>query len=49
MEGQPDLTWVIQEWLTAGDADWGLYVPVHSEPATGVILAEVRPTVPRRW
>ncbi|MFJ6565652.1 hypothetical protein ACIQMV_38615 [Streptomyces sp. NPDC091412] len=19
-------------WLTAGDADWGLYVPVHRDP-----------------
>ncbi|MFI2188729.1 hypothetical protein [Streptomyces sioyaensis] len=34
---------------TAGDADWGLYVPVHRGPVTGVVLAEVRPTVPRRW
>lgn len=26
-------------WLTAGDADWGLYVPVHHDPVTGVVLA----------
>ncbi|MEU8992896.1 hypothetical protein AB0C98_42070 [Streptomyces sp. NPDC048558] len=35
-------------WLTAGDADWGLYVPVHRDPATGSVLAEVRVTIPRR-
>ncbi|MFP8903391.1 hypothetical protein [Streptomyces atacamensis] len=35
-------------WLTAGDADWGLYVPVHHDPVTGVVLAEVRVTAPRR-
>lgn len=29
-------------WLTAGDADWGLYVPGHRDPATGTVLAEVR-------
>ncbi|MFF7191135.1 hypothetical protein ACFZAR_39420 [Streptomyces sp. NPDC008222] len=27
-------------WLTAGDADWGLYVPVHRVPVTGIVLAE---------
>ncbi|WP_186831895.1 hypothetical protein [Streptomyces sp. ISID311] len=37
------------DWLTARDADGRLYVPVHREPATGVVLAEARPTVPRRW
>lgn len=31
-------------WLTAGDADWGLYVPVHRDPATGVVLVEARIT-----
>ncbi|WFB11384.1 hypothetical protein LRS74_33425 [Streptomyces sp. LX-29] len=35
-------------WLTAGDADWGLYVPVHRVPVTGVVLAEIRATAPRR-
>jgi hypothetical protein len=35
-------------WLTAGDADWGLYVPVHRDAATGVVLAEARVTLPRR-
>ncbi|WP_330285387.1 hypothetical protein [Streptomyces sp. NBC_00576] len=35
-------------WLTAGDADWGLYVPVHRDLVTGVVLAEVRVTIPRR-
>ncbi|EST20343.1 hypothetical protein N566_28235 [Streptomycetaceae bacterium MP113-05] len=35
-------------WLTTGDADWGLYVPVHRDLVTGVVLAEVRVTVPRR-
>ncbi|MFE9454548.1 hypothetical protein [Streptomyces sp. NPDC006739] len=35
-------------WLTAGDADWGLYVPVHRDPATGIVLAEIWATVPRR-
>lgn len=32
----------VGSWLTAGDADWGLYVPVHRDPATGVVLAEAR-------
>jgi hypothetical protein len=35
-------------WLTAGDADWGLYVPVHRAPATGIVLAEVQVTIPRQ-
>ncbi|WP_406729220.1 hypothetical protein WJ438_38245 [Streptomyces sp. GD-15H] len=35
-------------WLTASDADWGLYVPVHRHPVTDVVLAEVRVTIPRR-
>ncbi|MGJ5899217.1 hypothetical protein ACSCBZ_45870 [Streptomyces niveiscabiei] len=35
-------------WLTAGDTDWGLYIPVHRDPATGTVLAEARVTVPRR-
>jgi hypothetical protein len=35
-------------WLAAGDAGWGLYVPVHRYPAAGTVLAEVRVTVPRR-
>ncbi|MFE7790646.1 hypothetical protein [Streptomyces sp. NPDC057460] len=30
------------DWLTAGDADWGPYVPVHRDPVTGVVLAEIR-------
>lgn len=34
-------------WLTTGDADWALYAPVHRDPVTGVVLAEVRVTVPR--
>ncbi|MFJ5534159.1 hypothetical protein [Streptomyces sp. NPDC093261] len=36
------------DWLTAGDADWGLYVPVHCDSGTGVVLAEIRATAPRR-
>ncbi|MFE0359533.1 hypothetical protein ACFW2I_39630 [Streptomyces nigra] len=32
------------DWLTAGDGDWGLYVPVHHDPATGVVLVEARIT-----
>ncbi|MET7685767.1 hypothetical protein [Streptomyces sp. NPDC005423] len=35
-------------WLTAGDGDWGLYVPVHRDPVTGIVLAEIRATAPRR-
>ena len=35
-------------WFTVGDTA-GLYVPVHRDQATGVVLAEVRVTVPRRW
>ncbi|MFF8919002.1 hypothetical protein ACF08M_38330 [Streptomyces sp. NPDC015032] len=35
-------------WLAAGDADWGLYGPVHRDPATGMVLAEARVTIPRR-
>ncbi|MFJ1550889.1 hypothetical protein [Streptomyces sp. NPDC088246] len=33
-------------WLTAGDADWGLYVPVHRHPVTDVV--PVRVTISRR-
>ncbi|WP_258049691.1 hypothetical protein [Streptomyces finlayi] len=29
-------------------ADWGLYVPVHRDSVTGVVLAEARVTIPRR-
>ncbi|MCY0932023.1 hypothetical protein OTB20_38790 [Streptomyces sp. H27-H1] len=36
------------DWLTAGDADWGLYVPVHCDQATGIVLAEAQVTIPRR-
>lgn len=35
-------------WLTVGDADRGLYPPVHHDPATGVVPAEIRATAPRR-
>ncbi|WP_327321111.1 hypothetical protein OG735_00265 [Streptomyces sp. NBC_01210] len=34
-----DIPWA-GGWLTAGDADWGLYVPVHRDPVTGIVLAE---------
>ncbi|KPI20059.1 hypothetical protein OV450_7769 [Actinobacteria bacterium OV450] len=36
------------DWLTAGDAEWGLYVPVHRDPVTGIVLAEAQVTIPRR-
>ncbi|MER5669255.1 hypothetical protein [Streptomyces mirabilis] len=36
------------DWLTAGDADRVLYLPEHHDPATGVVLAEIRATAPRR-
>jgi hypothetical protein len=35
-------------WLTTGDRDWALYRPVHQDPATGTVLAEVQATAPRR-
>ncbi|MEU8527176.1 hypothetical protein AB0C77_16505 [Streptomyces sp. NPDC048629] len=35
-------------WFTAGEADWGLYVPVHRDPVTGIVLAEAQVTIPRR-
>lgn len=35
-------------WFTVGATE-GLYVLVHRDQATGVVLAEVRVTVPRRW
>lgn len=35
-------------WLTVGAAGWGLYVPTHRDPVTGVVLAEVRATIPRQ-
>ncbi|WP_217422908.1 hypothetical protein [Streptomyces sp. 8P21H-1] len=35
-------------WPTAGVSDWGLYIPVHRDLATGTVLAEVRVTLPRR-
>lgn len=38
--------WVGQ-WLAASDADWGLHVPVHRDPATGLVLAEIRAAAPR--
>lgn len=36
------------DWFMVGDADWGRYVPVHRDAVTGVVLAEVRVTIPRR-
>ncbi len=36
------------DWLTVGEADWGLYVPVHRDSATGIVLAEAQVTIPRR-
>ncbi|MFE4210588.1 hypothetical protein ACFRSX_37810 [Streptomyces goshikiensis] len=33
---------------TVGQADWGLYVPVHHNPATGMVLAETRVSIPHR-
>ncbi|WP_237407814.1 hypothetical protein [Streptomyces sp. M2CJ-2] len=41
-----DVPWA-GDWLTVGDADWGLYIPVHRDPATGIVLAEARVTIPR--
>lgn len=35
-------------WFTVGDTA-GLYRPVHRDPATGIVLAEVQVTIPRRW
>jgi hypothetical protein len=35
-------------WLTAGAADWGLYIPVYRDLVTGVVLAEDRATARRR-
>lgn len=35
--------------LPAGDSGWGLYVPVHRDLVTGVVLAEVRVTIPHCW
>ena len=29
------------DWLTAGDADWGLYVPVYRGPVTGAASGRV--------
>ena len=29
-------------WLTVGDADWGLYIPVHRAPVTGVVATKIR-------
>ncbi|MFD5936477.1 hypothetical protein [Streptomyces sp. NPDC060333] len=33
---------------TVGEADWGLYVPVHHNPVTGMVLAKARVSIPRR-
>jgi len=30
-------------WLVAGDAGWGVYIPAHREPVTGIALARARP------
>lgn len=35
-------------WFTVGNTA-SLYVPVHRDPVTDVVLAEVRVTIPRRW
>lgn len=42
----PDAPWA-GGWLTAGDADWGLYVPVHRDPVAGIGLAEIRAVAQR--
>lgn len=36
-------------WFTAGgQGEWGLYAPVHRDPVTGIVLAEVQVSIPRR-
>ncbi|CCK32886.1 hypothetical protein BN159_p5 (plasmid) [Streptomyces davaonensis JCM 4913] len=49
--GGRELSTTTSSWaghgLTAGGADWGLYVPVHRDPVTGVVLAEIRAVAPR--
>ncbi|MFB8415299.1 hypothetical protein ACFC63_07260 [Streptomyces albidoflavus] len=42
-----DAAW-FGDWFPVGDTA-GLYVPVHRDPVTGVVLAEVRVTIPRPW
>lgn len=32
------------DWLKVDGADWALYRPVHRDPASGVVLAEVQET-----
>ncbi|MEV8334449.1 hypothetical protein OG275_00125 [Streptomyces niveus] len=36
------------DWFMVGDTA-GLYVPFHRDPMTGVVLAEIRGTIPRSW
>ncbi|MEF9908623.1 hypothetical protein ACQSMD_33415 [Streptomyces flavovirens] len=35
------------DWFAVGSGGWALYRPVHRDPATGVVLAEVRATAPQ--
>ncbi|MGK3094601.1 hypothetical protein ACG93S_32795 [Streptomyces sp. WAC01490] len=36
------------DWFAPeGAADWTFYAPVHRDPVTGTVLAEVRVTIPR--
>lgn len=45
--GTTDAPW-FGDWFTVGDTA-SLYVPFHRDPVTGVVLAEVRVTIPCRW
>ncbi|MFF7341986.1 hypothetical protein ACFZAT_32380 [Streptomyces sp. NPDC008163] len=36
------------DWFTVGDIA-SLYRPAHRDPVTGVVLAEIRVTIPRSW
>ncbi|MFI7329676.1 hypothetical protein ACIBQ3_34185 [Streptomyces rubiginosohelvolus] len=38
--------WAGGWFSTEGAAEWTLYVPVHRDPVTGIVLAEARATAP---
>lgn len=42
-----DATWS-GGWFTTGAADWTLYIPRYQDPATGIVTARARLTIPRR-
>lgn len=42
-----ETTDIAGSWLTAGDADRGLYIPAHRNSVPGIVPAEFRAAAPR--